>query len=41
MNFDFPRQIFGKYSNINFYGSPSGVSRVVSCVRTDEQTSGS
>jgi hypothetical protein len=35
MIFEFSRHIFEKYSNINFYETPSSGSRVVPCGRTD------
>jgi len=35
---EFSRQIFEKYSNINFHENPSKGSRDVSCGRTDRQT---
>ena len=35
MKLEFSRQIFEKYSNINFHENPSGGSRVVPCGRTD------
>jgi len=35
---EFPQQFFEKYSNNNFYESPSTGSRVVPCIQTDGQT---
>jgi len=38
MKLEFSRQIFEKYSDINFRENPSGGSRVVAWRRTDGQT---
>jgi hypothetical protein len=37
INLDFSRQIFKKYSNMNFHENPSSGSRVFPCGRTDRQ----
>jgi len=35
---EFPQQFFEKYSNNNFYESPSTGNRVVPCIQTDGHT---
>jgi len=38
MQFEFPQQIFEKYSNITFHENPAFGSRVVPCGKTDGRT---
>jgi hypothetical protein len=38
INLEFSRQIFQKYSNMKFHGSPSSVGRAVSCGKAYKQT---
>jgi len=40
MKFEFSRQIFEKYSNIDFHENPSSGNQVVSCERKEGQTDG-
>jgi hypothetical protein len=37
MNFELPRYIFGKYSNIKFNENPSSGSRIVPCGQTGSE----